>query len=72
MKILVGLLYSLLPEIVVFAIAALLAVQVSTFPSAGRLAVEMSTAAILLAALGLSVQFNRSRMSFALLTLIGG
>ncbi len=71
MKILVGLLYSLLPEIVVFAIAALLSVQVSAFPSAGRLAVEMSTAAILLAALGLSVQFNRSRMSFALLTLIG-
>jgi diguanylate cyclase (GGDEF)-like protein len=71
MKILVGLLYSLLPEIVVFAIAVLLAVQVSTFPSAGRLAVEISAAAILLAALGLSVQFNRSRMSFALLTLIG-
>jgi diguanylate cyclase (GGDEF)-like protein len=70
-KILVGLLYSLLPEIVVFTIAALLAQQVGAFPSAGRLAVEISVAAILLAALGLSMQFNRSRMSFALLTLIG-
>ena len=71
MKILVGLLYSLLPEIVVFAIAALLAQQVGMFPSAGRLAVEISVGTILLAALGLSMQFNRSRMSFALLTLIG-
>ena len=71
MKILVGLLYSLLPEIVVFAIAVLLARQVGMFPSAGRLAVEISVAAILLAASGLSAQFNRSRMSFALLTLIG-
>ena len=71
MKILVGLLYSLLPEVVVFAIAALLAQQVGTFPSAGRLAVEISVGTILLAALGLSMQFNRSRMSFALLTLIG-
>ncbi|HEY4126517.1 MAG TPA: diguanylate cyclase [Gammaproteobacteria bacterium] len=71
MKIVVGVLYSLLPEIVVFAIAALLAAQVSTFPAAGRLAVEISAAAILVAALGLSVQFNRSRISFGLLTLIG-
>ena len=71
MKILIGLLYSLLPEIVVFAIALLLAQQVGTFPSAGRLAVEISVGAVLLAALGLSMQFNRSRMSFALLTLIG-
>jgi diguanylate cyclase (GGDEF)-like protein len=71
MKILIGLLYSLLPEIVVFAIAALLAPQVGTFPSAGRLAVEIGVGAILLAALGLSMQFNRSRMAFALLTLIG-
>jgi diguanylate cyclase (GGDEF)-like protein len=69
MKVLIGVLYTLLPEIVVFAIAALLAAQVGSFPATGRLAVEISACAILLAALGLSLQFNRSRMFFALLTL---
>ena len=69
MKIVIGVLYTLLPEIVVFAIAALLAAQVSVFPAAGRLAVEISACAILLAALGLSLQFNRSRMFFTLLAL---
>jgi len=69
MKIIIGVLYTLLPEIVVFAIAALLAAQAGGFPASGRLAVEISACAILLAALGLSLQFNRSRVFFALLTL---
>jgi diguanylate cyclase (GGDEF)-like protein len=69
MKVLIGVLYTLLPEIVVFTIAALLAAQAGTFSATGRLAVEISACAILLAALGLSLQFNRSRMFFALLTL---
>lgn len=70
MKIFIGVLYTLLPELIVFMLAALLAVQVTSFPRPGQLAVELSVGAVLLAALGLSAQFNRSRMFFALLTLL--
>lgn len=70
MKLLVGVLYTLLPEIVVFSIAALLALRVHAFPSSGQMAVQLSAAAILLASLGLAAQFNRSRIFFGLLTLL--
>jgi diguanylate cyclase (GGDEF)-like protein len=68
MKLLVGMLYTLLPELVLFTAAALLAA--STFSGAGQLAAELGAAAILVTALGLSAQFNRSRMFFALLALL--
>ena len=70
MKLLVGILYTLLPEIVVFSAATLLAAHAEAFTAAGQMAVELAAAAILLAALGLSAQFNRSRMFFALLALL--
>lgn len=70
MKLFVGVLYTLFPEILVFAVAALLAAQVDGFPHSGQLAVELVAAAILLAALGLSAQFNRSRIFFALAGLL--
>ena len=70
MKIFVGVLYTLLPEILLLGLASLLAAYAAGFPASGQLAVELSTTAILLAALGLSAQFNRSRMFFALLTLL--
>ncbi|MGE5623999.1 MAG: diguanylate cyclase [Bacillota bacterium] len=69
MKIAVGVLYTLLPEILLLGVAALLAVHAGAFPSSGQTAVELGTTAILLAALGLSAQFNRSRVFFALLAL---
>jgi|SRR5215469_12368735 len=70
MKLLVGVIYTLLPEIVVFGIAALLASRAGGFSAAGQTAVELSAAAVLLATLALSAQFNRSRLFFALLTLL--
>ena len=70
MKLFVGIVYTLLPEIVVFGAAALLAAHAGTFPSTGQMAAELAAVAILLAALGLSAQFNRSRMFFALLALL--
>ena len=70
MKLLVGVLYTLLPEIMVFTVAALLASRVHAFPASGQLAVQLTATAILLAALALAGQFNRSRIFFALLTLL--
>ena len=70
MKLLVGVLYTLLPEIMVFAVAAMLALRVHTFPASGQMAVQLAATAILLAALALAGQFNRSRIFFALLTLL--
>lgn len=72
MKIAIGVLYSLLPETLLLAVALLLAGPAAGFPPAGRLSAELTAGAILLAALSLSLQFNRSRMFFALLTLFFG
>ena len=70
MKILIGVLYTLLPEIVLFSAAALLAAGAGSFSQAGQLAAELAAVAILLATLALSAQFNRSRVFFALLSLL--
>jgi diguanylate cyclase (GGDEF)-like protein len=71
MKIFIGMLYTLLPELLVLIVAALLAARMVNFGPTGQLAAEIGACAILLAALGLSAQFNRSRMFFALLALLG-
>ncbi|HEV2110665.1 MAG TPA: GGDEF domain-containing protein [Gammaproteobacteria bacterium] len=70
MKTFVGVLYTLLPEILLFALAALLAGHAAGLPYPGQLALQLAASAILLAALALCLQFNRSRMFFALLTLL--
>ncbi|MGH8396918.1 MAG: diguanylate cyclase [Gammaproteobacteria bacterium] len=70
MKKLVGVLYTLLPEIIVFVMAAVLAQYSTGFPDTGILATELVALFILLVALTLSLQFNRSRMFFALLTIL--
>jgi len=70
MKILIGVLYTLLPEIALFAVAAFLAGHAAAFSYPAELALQLSACAILLAALALCLQFNRSRMFFALLTLL--
>lgn len=72
MKILVGVLYTLLPELILLAVAALLAHYALDLPVAGIVATKLVALFILLAALALSMQFNRSRMFFALLTLLVG
>jgi len=72
MKTVVGVLYTLLPEIILLVFALLLAHYAVDFPNAGVLATEVVTLFILLASLALSLQFNRSRMFFALLTLLIG
>ncbi|MDE2346756.1 MAG: GGDEF domain-containing protein [Gammaproteobacteria bacterium] len=70
MKLLVGVLYTLLPELILLSGAILLMHYAVNFPYAGILATELVAFFILLASLALSMQFNRSRMFFALLTLI--
>ena len=70
MKILIGVLYTLLPEIALFMVAALLAGYAAAFSYPAQLALQLAACAILLAALALCLQFNRSRMFFALLTLL--
>ena len=70
MKILIGVLYTLLPEIVLLILAVPLGWQALSFPHSGQLAAEIGAAAILVAALGLSLQFNKSRLFFALLGLM--
>ncbi|HVC28868.1 MAG TPA: GGDEF domain-containing protein [Gammaproteobacteria bacterium] len=72
MKILVGVIYTLLPEIVLLISAVLMAHYAIYFPNAGVLATELVSLFILLVSLALSIQFNRSRMFFALLTLLMG
>ncbi|HVC38020.1 MAG TPA: GGDEF domain-containing protein [Gammaproteobacteria bacterium] len=72
MKIVVGVLYTLLPEIILLVIAMLLAHYAVYFPDAGILATELVALFILIASLALSMQFNRSRIFFALLTLLIG
>lgn len=71
MKLVIGVLYTLLPELVLFTIAALLTPYVSGFTAASVLATELISGFVLLLVLVLSLQFNHSRMFFALLTLIG-
>jgi diguanylate cyclase (GGDEF)-like protein len=70
MKIFIGVLYTLLPETILLIVAALLAGHVAGFSYPGQLALQLSACAIVLAALALCLQFNRSRMFFALLTLL--
>jgi diguanylate cyclase (GGDEF)-like protein len=72
MKILVGVLYTLLPEIILLISSASLAHYAIYFTNAGILATELVALFVLLAALALSMQFNRSRMFFALLMLLIG
>lgn len=71
MKIVIGVLYSLLPELVLFVIASLLVPYASHFSAAGLFATELVSGLIMLLVLVLSLQFNHSRMFFALLTLFG-
>lgn len=70
MKTLVGVLYTLFPEIVLLVAASLLAAYGAGFSPTGMIAAELVAVGILLAALALSVQFNRRRMFFAVLTLV--
>lgn len=70
MKILIGVIYSLIPEIVLLIAATFLASFVGQFPASGILALELVAFFILLTALALSIQFNRRRIFFALLSLI--
>jgi diguanylate cyclase (GGDEF)-like protein len=69
MRIFIGVVYTLLPEIILLIAAALLAGSAEHFPVTGILALELVALFILLAALGMSMQFNRRRMFFALLSL---
>ncbi|MGH8278526.1 MAG: diguanylate cyclase [Gammaproteobacteria bacterium] len=68
MKILVGVLYTLFPELVLLIAAALLSHRGTEFSPAAALAMQLAALCILLAALALSVQFNRRRTFFASLT----
>lgn len=70
MKIFIGVVYSLLPEIILLIAAALLSLFIARFPASGILALELVALCILLAALALSIQFNRQRIFFALLSLL--
>lgn len=70
MKIFIGVAYTLLPEIILLIGAALLAGFATEFPASGVLAIELITLFVLLAALGMSLQFNRRRMFFALLSIL--
>lgn len=71
MKLVIGVLYTLLPEFVLFIIAALFTPYAAKFSGPGLLATELASGLIVLLALILALQFNRSRMFFALLTLCG-
>ncbi|HET7922210.1 MAG TPA: GGDEF domain-containing protein [Gammaproteobacteria bacterium] len=71
MRTLVGVLYTLLPGMVLFVMAALLTPHVARFSAPALLAAEIVSGIILLLALALSLQFNHSRIFFALLTLLG-
>lgn len=70
MKTLVGVLYTLFPEIILLVAAALMAAYSAGFSRTGMIAAELAALGILLAALALSMQFNRRRMFFAVLTLV--
>ncbi|MGH8362134.1 MAG: diguanylate cyclase [Gammaproteobacteria bacterium] len=70
MKIFIGVVYSLLPEIILLIAATLLSLFIRQFPASGILALELVALCILLAALALSIQFNRRRIFFALLSLL--
>lgn len=70
MKTFIGVIYTLLPEIFLCIAAAALSHYAAGFTHTGVLAIEMAAFFILTAALVLSIQFNRRRMFFALLTLL--
>src|ERR1700685_1591229 len=70
MKTAIGVLYTLLPAILLVIIAMLLAGQCVAWPLPGQLAAESTAAVILLAALALALQFNRSRMFFAVFSIL--
>lgn len=70
MRIAVGVLYSLLPEILLLIVASLLVARADAFSPAGLLTARILALVIMAVALGLCLQFNRSRMGFALLSLL--
>lgn len=72
MKIFIGVVYTLLPEITLLIGAALLAEFAADFPASGILAIELVTLFVLLVTLAMSLQFNRRRMFFALLSILIG
>jgi diguanylate cyclase (GGDEF)-like protein len=71
MRLVIGVLYTLLPELVLFTIAALFTPYAAGFAAPGLLATELASGFILVLVLALSLQFNHSRIFFALLTLLG-
>lgn len=71
MRLVIGVLYTLLPELVLFTIAALFTPYAANFTAPGLLATELVSGFILVLVLALSLQFNHSRMFFAVLTLLG-
>lgn len=71
MKLFIGVLYTLLPELVLFSIAALFTPYAAHFAASGLLATEFVSGFLLLLVLALSLKFNHSRMFFALLSLLG-
>ena len=71
MKLAVGVLYTLLPVLVLFTIASLFTPYVAHFSNSGMLASELVSGFILLLVMTLSLQFNHSRIFFALVSLAG-
>lgn len=71
MKLAVGVLYTLLPALVLFAIASLFTPYVTHFSASGLLAGELVSGFLLLVVMILSLQFNHSRIFFALLSVTG-
>lgn len=71
MRVVIGVLYTLLPELVLFIMAALVTPYVTHFSPTGLLATEFASGFVLLLVMVLSLQFNHSRIFFALLTLLG-
>lgn len=71
MRVVIGVLYTLLPEFVLFILAALCVPYVARFSASGLLVAELAGGFILLLVMVLSLQFNRSRIFFVLLNLLG-
>ncbi|HET7650530.1 MAG TPA: GGDEF domain-containing protein [Gammaproteobacteria bacterium] len=71
MRVVIGVLYTLLPEFVLFIVAALCVPYVAHFSASGLLAAELASGFILVLVMVLSLQFNRSRIFFVLLNLTG-
>lgn len=70
MRILVGVLYSLLPEILLAVLAGLTLTVAAGFPPRGVLAAQVLALTLVAGVLALCLLFNRSRMFFAVCTLL--